>query len=329
MSDISIVLPTRNNEDNIGGLLSKIFSQKVDRGIEVLVLDSSDDRTPDIASEYSENENLRVVRVEPEDYNYGGTRNYGASLTSGEYIVFISTDVDIRDEFWLKKLTAPLKNPLVAGVYGRQLPKVGATPLEEFFIKYTYPEDGKEYYLQNNVKISDFFFSNTNSAISRNVWKKIPLPEMLKSEDQEWAKRSLLAGYKIVYESKAIVYHSHYYTLKTVFQEYFDSGATLPYVYNDDRIAPPNFLKRGLEYEVAQFRYFMEKGYLKYIPYSILYDFMKFLGYFFGTKYKYMPIKLKKALCKKSNHWDKYSDAIPIHDDFNIKYNFSSGENLI
>jgi len=168
-------------------------------------------------------------------------------------------------------------------------------------------------------RISNFFFSNTNSAISRDVWEKISLPEMLKSEDQEWAKRALLAGYMIVYEPDAIVYHSHHYTLKKVFQEYFDSGATMPYVYNDDRIAPPNFLKRGLDYEIAQFRYFVENNYLKYVPYSILYDFMKFLGYFFGTKHKYMPMRLKKVLCKKSNHWDKYDDAVPIKNGFNFE----------
>lgn len=69
MSDISIILPTRNNEDCIGNLLTSIFSQQVDLDLEVLILDSSDDRTPQIALEYLEKGNLRIIRVEPEDYN--------------------------------------------------------------------------------------------------------------------------------------------------------------------------------------------------------------------------------------------------------------------
>jgi len=316
MVSVSIILPTRNNEDHIGTLLSSIFSQNFEGKIDVLIMDSSDDRTPEIAKAFSKDYDVRVVRVEPEDYNYGGTRNLGASITNGEILVFISTDVDIRDNLWLKKLVRNLEDPLVAGVYGRQIPKEDASPMEEFFIKYTYPPVRKVFYLKGSERLRDFFFSNTNSAIKREVWEKIPLPEMLKSEDQEWAKRALLAGYKIVYDPEAAVYHSHYYTLKKVFKEYFDSGATMPYVYNDERINPGSFFVRGLRYEVSQLRYFLNKGYSKMIPYSILYDFMKFLGYSLGTKYKFMPKWLRKALCKKSNHWDKYDDIISASSKF-------------
>lgn len=54
MSDISIVLPTRNNEDHLGDLLTSIFSQQVDVDLEVLIFDSSGDRTPQIASVFGE-----------------------------------------------------------------------------------------------------------------------------------------------------------------------------------------------------------------------------------------------------------------------------------
>ena len=320
INSVSIILPTRDNEDHIGTLLECIFSQQFNGDIEVLMLDSSDDRTPDIASKYSSERNLRILRVEPEDYNYGGTRNLGASLTSGDILVFISTDVDIRDERWLSKLVRNLKDPLVAGIYGRQIPKEDASPMEEFFIQDTYPNRRKVYFLGDNGKITDFFFSNTNTAMKRKVWEKIPLPEMLKSEDQEWAKRVLKAGFKIVYDPKAAVYHSHHYSLRKVFREYFDSGATLPYVYDEEIIDTPSFLVRGLKYEFRKIRYFKEKKYMKYIPYSFVYDFSKFLGYFLGTKYKYMPLKLRKILCRKSNHWDKYLDAVPPNEP-KILYN--------
>ena len=310
MSGISIILPTRNNEDHIGTLLSSIFNLKVEGDLEVLILDSSDDRTPQIASEFSEKGDLRIFRVEPEDYNYGGTRNFGALLSSGDYLVFISTDVDIRDDEWLRKLIMPLEDPFVAGVYGRQIPKEDASPMEEFFINYTYPDERKTYYLRDTEKLDYFFFSNTNSAIKREVWEEIPLPEMLKSEDQEWAKRALLAGYKIIYEPDAFVYHSHHYSLVEVFREYFDSGATMPYVYNDERIDRPNFIIHGFNYELAKLRYFLEMKYFGHIPYSLVYDFMKFLGYFLGTKCMYLPTRITKILCKKSNHWDKYDSAI-------------------
>ncbi len=274
-------------------------------------MDSSNDETPNIALKYSHTFDLNVVRVEPDEYNYGGTRNQGASMTSGEILVFLSTDVEVRDPNWLKKLTVNLEDPNVAGVYGRQIPKEDASPMEKYFVQFMYPQTGKGYSLRLGEKLREWFFSNNNSAIRRQIWEKIPLPEMLKSEEQEWAKRALLSGYKIIYEPAAAVYHSHHYTLLQVFREYFDSGATLQHVYNgDSRVKTSSFLSKGLSYELGELKHFAKKGNAKIIPYALIYDSMKFLGYALGTKQRYMPMFLKRSFCKKSNHWSRYNDVI-------------------
>jgi rhamnosyltransferase len=308
---VSVILPTRNNAEYIAQLLESIFAQSYAGSIEVLVMDSSDDATPQIAAEYASKYDVTVTRVEPMDYNYGGTRNLGATMTSGEILVFLSTDVEIRDPGWLKKLVRNLAHPRVAGVYGRQVPKEGASPMEEYFIQYRYPDRREEYVLRPGGKLRDWFFSNNNSAMQREVWTEFPLPEMLKSEEQEWAKRVILAGYRVVYEPAAVVFHSHHYSLMQVFREYFDSGATLAHVYNgDSRVAVSGFLERGLSYEVGELKYFANQGYVKSIPYALVYDLLKFLGYMLGTKQRYMPVWLKKVLCKKANHWNRYDDII-------------------
>lgn len=310
MLDVSIVLPTRNNEHHIGRLLDSIFSQDFCNRIEVVMLDSSNDHTPQIASRLCGGHDLQLIRIEPDDYNYGATRNLGASKASNGILVMISTDVDIRSRSWLRTLLGSLADPLVAGVYGRQVPKEDASPMERFFIEHTYPLERKVQHLKPGERIKDFFFSTTNSAIRRDVWRKIPLPEMLISEDQEWAKRALLAGYKIVYDPEAVVYHSHNYTLKQAFKRYFDSGATLPYVYADSRIAMENFLVRGMRFERDEVEYFSVNGYLKSLPYAAVYEAMKFLGYTLGTTCMSMPIWMRKLLSMKSNHWDKYNSII-------------------
>lgn len=309
MPTVSFILPTRNVEKNIGNLLESIFSQNLDYEIEVLIMDSSDDKTAEIVQKYP----VKLVRVEPEDYNYGGTRNLGAEMTSGDFLVLLSTDVEIRDKKWLSKLLRNFADSKVAGVYGRQFPKENATPMEKFFILNTYPAKGFTISLNSGQKLKKFFlFSNTNSAIKKSVWEKIKIPEMLKSEDQEWAKRALIAGYKIAYDSEAIVYHSHNYTLKQVFQEYFDSGATMPYVHNHRLLNYPmkNFVIDGIKYTLREYDYIARNSHVSWIPYAAIYDSFKFLGMFLGSKHKYMPLWLKKALCKKKNHWDKYDGII-------------------
>jgi GT2 family glycosyltransferase len=51
-------------------------------------------------------------------------------------------------------------------------------------------------------------FSNSASAVRRNVWREHPftLPAV---EDLEWAQRVVRKGWTIVYEPGAAVYHSH------------------------------------------------------------------------------------------------------------------------
>jgi rhamnosyltransferase len=306
---VSIILPTYNVEKNIRNLLNSIYDQKFDGKIEVLIIDSSDDNTPNIVK--NEFPQAQMIRVESEDYNYGKTRNEGAEMTDGECIVFLSADINIADETWLSKLIKPFNDPNVAGVFGRQLPKEGAYPMERFFICHTYPSKSYTLSLNKNGKIKkSFFFSNTNSAIRRSIWKKHKIPEMLMSEDQEWGKRVVLDGYKIIYSSEALVYHSHNYSLKDNFQRFFDSGATLAYVYNDNRIEKKNFMWEGMTYELGELKYLLQSGHALWMPYALLYDFMKFLGYLAGTQQKYMPVWMKKALCKKTNHWSKYDDII-------------------
>lgn len=316
---VSFILPTRNVEKYIGNLLSSIYSQDYEGEIEVLIMDSSTDHTCEISRKFP----VKIVTVDPSDYNYGKTRNDGARLTSGELLIFLSTDIEIKDKKWLSNLTKHFSDSNVAGVFGRQIPKKGASPMEQFFIGQTYPDISstlssnqgiiREVDINGNtVKKHAVIFSNVNSAIRRSAWDKIKLPEMLKSEELEWAKRVLLEGYIIVYESEAAVYHSHKYSLKQVFQEYFDSGATLQVVLMDSTIKYYliDFVKDGIKFVYNEYVFMMRNGYWYWIPYAIVYDITKSLGYILGSKQKYMPIWMKRALCKKKNHWDKYIDVI-------------------
>lgn len=306
----SIILPTRNVEKYIGPLLNTIYSQEYDGEIEVLILDSSSDRTAELVKAFP----VKYIWVEPDDFNWGKTRNEGVILTDSEFIVFLSADIEIIDKKWLSKLVGHFSNSQVAGIYGRQVPKTDATPMEQFLIAYAYPPQSATLALENGrltVK-RPVYFSNVNSAIRRSVWERIKFPEMLANEDQEWAKRALLAGYKIVYDSDAAIYHSHNRSLKDAFQWYFDVGAAMTITHANPIIfySMWDFITDGLSFIGSEYKFMFKNGYWYLIPYAVLYDIFKFLGIFLGSKQKYMPIWMKRALSKKKNHWDKYSDVL-------------------
>lgn len=94
---ISVVVPTRNNESTIVELLESLARQTV-RDFEVIVADSSSDRTPEIASRYPF---VRVVSVPPAGINVA--RNAGLSAAKGEIIAFTDGDCRVPPD-WLESI---------------------------------------------------------------------------------------------------------------------------------------------------------------------------------------------------------------------------------
>lgn len=93
MTDISIIIPSLNEEKNIGNILQDISRQNFHKsGIEVIVADAgSKDKTREIAEHYG-------VKIIP-----GGhpaiARNNGAKIASANTIYFIDADIRIRNNF--------------------------------------------------------------------------------------------------------------------------------------------------------------------------------------------------------------------------------------
>jgi len=52
-------------------------------------------------------------------------------------------------------------------------------------------------------------FDNVSSCLRRSVWEEIPFEPTNFGEDMRWSKRVIEAGYKIVYEPRSAVFHSH------------------------------------------------------------------------------------------------------------------------
>jgi rhamnosyltransferase len=295
MIDVSIIIPTKNGGELFKNTLRMIFAQNYPDGeFEVIVIDSgSKDNTVDLANIYD----ARIINIKPEDFGHGKTRNLGAKLSKGKYLVFTTQDAVPVTENWLFNLVRNLDAPQVAGVYGRQIPKEDAKPMEQFFLRTRYPEYKAVKSLnQGKVNMDTIFFSNVNSAIRRDIFQSHLFPDdLLMSEDQEWAKRVILDGYEIVYEPEAVVQHSHNYSLKSVFQRYFDSGATLG-KFARSEYRSHGFAGRGLDYVRREIRFLNQTGHRGWIPYALLYDFCKFLGVFIGKRERYMIGGLKNKL---------------------------------
>lgn len=301
MNNTSIIILTKNAGSDFQDTLEAIYAQKFLGKFEVVVVDSgSTDNTLEIAQNYA----TKVHQIKTEDFGHGKTRNFAASLATGDYLVFLTQDAVPATDGWLSNLIRNFKDSNVAGVYGRQIPRKGTKPMESFFLNSRYSSDKVvKSSIQGKVDMDTIFFSNANSAIRKKIWEEYPFnSDLIMSEDWEWAKKVLLAGYKIVYDPEAAVYHSHNYSLKTVFQRYFDSGVSFSY-FAGRECSLGNFTSEGLAYTKSEMKFLMTHGYMKWLPYAVLYDLAKFFGVSLGRKEKYLLLSVKRRLSLHSYYW--------------------------
>jgi len=83
MTEVSVVIPTKNEEASIGTCIEKIQRVFAEHHIdgEIIVADNSTDRTPEIAKRPG----VRVVV--PDEHGYGNAYRFGFAQASGDYIV--------------------------------------------------------------------------------------------------------------------------------------------------------------------------------------------------------------------------------------------------
>ena len=211
----SLLIRTKNEGKHLAGTLQAVLAQSR-TDYEIIVIDSgSTDNTREIAASFPA---VRLLGIEPEEFTFGRALNRAAGQARGEYLVMLSAHASPADERWLAHLLRPFTERRVAAVYGRQLPRAEAWPPVKVDLQHCYGPER-----QVHTSMEEAFFSNANGAIRRALWEKLPFDETLPAcEDQDWARRAVAAGYCIVYEPQAAVYHSHNETPWRVYRRYRD-----------------------------------------------------------------------------------------------------------
>lgn len=215
---VSVVILTLNAGPGFLDLLERVRAQEGDFDAEIVVVDSgSTDGTAELAERYG----THVHRISKREFNHGATRNLGISLSSGEYVALLVQDALPADGRWLAAMVEDLeRDERVAGVYGRQLARPEAGTLTRVLVNSlasASPErreqfaGGPEEYrrLPPAKRRRLAAFDNVSSCIRRSVWEEFPFDRTDFGEDIRWGKRVVEAGYKLVYEPRSAVYHSH------------------------------------------------------------------------------------------------------------------------
>jgi rhamnosyltransferase len=160
----------------------------------------------------------RIITNNPSQYNPGRVLNEAVKLCRGEIIVFLNSDATPVDEHWLENLIAPLENPGVGAVYGRQVARPDCYTL--------FDKDTERAFGDGSVAANwRHFFSMANSATRRETATLFRFSTSIQySEDIEWSLRLKESGYTIAYAAAAVACHSHNYSLAESYKRHKGEG---------------------------------------------------------------------------------------------------------
>jgi glycosyltransferase involved in cell wall biosynthesis len=296
MIEVSILVLTKNEEQNIGACLEAIYSQKNVGALEVVVVDSSSsDATLEIAGRYP----VRIEQIPADAFHHAHTRNFAASLAQGEFLVYLAADALPATTDWLRALISNFSDPDVAGVYGRHLPKAGSTFERQDALDAVYGEKRlvKDPSRGAELGYRYYHFSTVNGALRRSAWQATPFPEDIKVfEDLAIAKCLLGRGWKIVYEPRASVYHSHNHTTKGLFKRYFDGGVTWKRLGIWNERTRSSMLRDMGRLLLRKLNRFDGNSSGTKVTASLRQDIAKAAGLFLGLHEQYLPLAVKRRL---------------------------------
>lgn len=223
-SRVNIICPLYNAQEYILQLNKNILKQKKVKEIKIsYILTESEDDTEKILKDNK----IEYTKIKKEDFSHSYTRECAAKKSKEDIIVFITEDILIKDEYWLYNLIKPIIDKEADATYSRQISK--HNNIEKYTRERNYPDKSiiKTKKDLEKMGLFTFFFSNVSSAISKKTFDDIngfDNKRLSISEDMYLAYKLIMNDYRIKYCAESVVYHSHNFNFKEIYNRYKLTG---------------------------------------------------------------------------------------------------------
>lgn len=228
LPSVTVMLSTADRPDDLRRALRSITAQRYAGAMEVVVVDNRPDSglTSSVVAEFPQ---VRLVSEHRGGASYG--RNAGIAASTGEIIVMTDDDIVAPDD-WVARMVEPFSRPDVAVVSGNVLPLELDTEAQRLFEVYGGLGKGfvrleyeAAHYRRRFRPVPAWYMGATaNCAIRAGVLADPAVglfDESLGagtpaggSEDAYMYYRILDAGFTVVYDPRAWLWHSHRKTMR-------------------------------------------------------------------------------------------------------------------
>lgn len=221
---VDIICPLYNAEKYIYNLNSALLNQKnVTINKIKYILTESNDKSEKILKEL----NVEYKKIKRNEFSHSLVRENAAKESSADIIVFVTQDIVIESDNWLERLVMPIINNEVDACYSRQLSKFNN--IEKYTREKNYPDIScvKSKQDISRLGLNTFFFSDASSAIRNKTFKELNYYDEKNlpiNEDMYIAYKLIMNNKKIKYCADSIVYHSHNFSLKELYDRYKLTG---------------------------------------------------------------------------------------------------------
>ena len=307
MIQADVIIPVYKPSEKLIRLLERLKAQTHPAGRIILINTEQKYFDAFIAdTDFKERfKDVLVKHISKKEFDHGGTRNYGASLSQAPFFILMTDDAIPADDKMVEQLLKPFGDKKVGMSYARQLAGKGSGDIESYTRIFNYPRESCVKSAENlkTMGIKTFFASNVCAAYRRDIFDELKgfTSHTIFNDDMIYARGLINAGYSIAYAAEAKVEHSHNYSGAGQFRRNFDLGvshADYPEIFG------------GLSTESEGIRLVKKTcGYLcrQKKPYLVVKLFWqsgcKYGGYFLGKRYKYLPRKLVYLFSMNKGYW--------------------------
>ncbi|MBR1901163.1 MAG: glycosyltransferase family 2 protein [Lachnospiraceae bacterium] len=308
--EVTVLIPTYRPDGKLNELLRRLSKQTM-LPSRVLLLNTVDGEEDGQLSESVDRFRdcfpvLSVFHVDRKDFDHGGTRHLGMTFADTELVLCMTQDAVPKDRHLISSLAGWFEDPLVAVVYGRQLALRGSMPEERFTRSFNYPDTSRVKSKEDleQLGIKTFFCSDVCAMWRRETYFEMGGFERrtIFNEDMILAGKMIRAGYRIVYDADAEVWHSHSYSCVKQLKRNFDLGVSQ--AEHPEVFSMAASTGEGIKMVKQNAAWLLRSGNGLRIPKLIMDSGCKYLGYFLGKRYRKLPKRLILKLTDNRMYWE-------------------------
>jgi glycosyltransferase involved in cell wall biosynthesis len=214
---VSIVIPSYNSMETIKCCLDSVLNQSTTTPYEVVLVDSSDDATPQIVR--NEYETVKLIRLSHRT-NPAQARNIGIRHAKGKVIALIDADC-VAEEDWIEMImkTHEREPSLIIGGPVKNFNRCNILGTAIYLIKFN------EFFPKSPERLVSFI-PTCNASYKRTVFDRFgDFPqEMWRSEDVLFHRRIAAQGEKILFSPAIQVSHVNGRRWQEFYRHLFEIG---------------------------------------------------------------------------------------------------------